>query len=92
MLVAANTGTTEGYTALLKVSFRVMVTVEVAVPLAVMGLLPVMLEFPTTAAPPVKLTTPPVTAGEVKKRVLVSATVDFKVQVETPKTPDEQVP
>lgn len=92
VLVAANVGTTEGEIPLLLASFKVIVTVEVAVPFAVMGLLPVMLEFPAAAAPPVKTTVPPVTAGEVKKRVLVSATVDFRVQVDTPATPEEQVP
>ena len=67
-------------------------TVELAVPSAVMEVLPVMLEFSATAAPPVKTRTPPVTGGEVKKSVLVSATVDFRVQDETPIALTEQVP
>ena len=40
----------------------------------------------------VKVTVPPVTGGEVKNRVLVSAIVDLNVQVETPKILDEQTP
>ena len=52
----------------------------------------VKIELTVEAGPGTKVTVPPVTAGEVKKSVLVSGTVDFKVQVETPTEPTEQIP
>ena len=72
-------------TGLLLASFRVIVTVEVAVPLAVTGLVPVMVEFAATATPAEKTTVPSaLITGVAIERVLVSAVRDVKVQVETP--------
>ena len=82
--VAPKVGTT-ALTGLLKASFKVMVTVEVAEPLADTGPVPVMLEFTATAAPAVKTTVPPaLLIGVAIERVFVSALVAAKVQVETP--------
>ena len=84
MLVAEKVGTvpTRG---LELVSRKVMVTVEVALPLAVTGPVPVMLEFAASAVPAWKVTAPPVKViGEVTCRVLASALVEESVQVETP--------
>ena len=65
-------------------SFRVIVTVEVATPSAVLAV-PVMVEVVVEAAPPVKTTVPPVAVtGEEMESVLVSAWVDLSVQVEEP--------
>ena len=62
-----------------------MVTVEVAVPLATTGLVPVMVEFTATAEPAVKTTVPSAfTTGVAIDNVLVSAAVEESVQVETP--------
>ena len=80
-------------TGLLKISFKVMVTEEVATPLAVTGPVPVIPEFTATAAPEVNTTEPSVFATGVRiERVLVSALVDERVQVETPEALDTEHP
>ena len=72
-------------TPLLFVSFRVMVTVELATPLATIGLVPVMVELAATAPPAVKTTVPSaLTTGVAIERVFVSAASEVNVQVETP--------
>lgn len=46
---------------------------------------PVIVEFAATGVPAVKVTAPPVTEiGEVIDRVLTSAVLEARVQVETP--------
>lgn len=68
-----------------KLSFRVMVMVEVVVPSAVTGPVPVMVEFAATAEPVAKTTVPPVTATGVKRlRVFVWAVVEAREQIEIP--------
>ena len=63
-----------------------MVTVEVAVPLATMEVIPVMVEFAATAEPAVKITVPPAfETGVSIERVFVSAVNELRVQIETPK-------
>lgn len=58
---------------------------EVEVPSGFTGPVPVMVEFEATGVPPMKTTFSPVFATGVRIcKVLVSALVDFKVQVETP--------
>ncbi len=70
---------------LLLLSSRVMVTVEVATPLATTGLVPVMLEFAMEAASAVKVTVPSTfTNGVAIDNVLISAFVLLSVQVATP--------
>jgi hypothetical protein len=72
-------------TGLLFASFKVTVTVEVAIPLAMTGPVPVMVEFAATAAPAVKITVPPaLETGVTIERVLVSAIREVKVQVACP--------
>ena len=72
-------------TGLLLVSFKVMVTVEVAVPLAITGVVPVMDEVEATGVPAVKVTDPSVlTIGVSIFRVLISALSELNVQVEIP--------
>jgi hypothetical protein len=72
-------------TGLLKRSFKVIVTVEVEVPLATTGLVPVMVELAATALVDEKVTALPVTAiGEVNCSVFTSAVVDARVQTESP--------
>jgi hypothetical protein len=72
-------------TALLAESLSVIVTVDVATPSATTGPVPVMLEFAATAAPDWKTTVPSdFVTGVTIERVLVSAVVDARVQVETP--------
>ena len=67
------------------VSRRVIVTVEVADPSAVTGPVPVMLEFAASAVLAWKVTVPPLKLiGVATWRVLTSALVDERVQVETP--------
>jgi hypothetical protein len=66
-------------------SFRVMVTADDAVPLATIFDVPLMVEKVAKAEPAVKVTLPPVLeTGVTIDNVLISALVDFKVQVETP--------
>lgn len=70
---------------LLFASRNVTVTVDVATPSAVTGLVPVMVEFAMAAAPAMNVTSPPVfTTGVAMARVLSSALVDFTVQVDSP--------
>jgi hypothetical protein len=81
-------------TGLLLASLRVTVTVEVATPSAVTGVVPVIVEFTATAAPAVKTTVPSaLMTGVAMERVLVSALLEAKVQVATPEAfVIEQVP
>src|ERR1041384_889133 len=59
--------------------------VDVAVPFAATGLVPVMVELAATAPPALKVTDPSVFATGVRiDSVLISAVVDARVQVETP--------
>jgi len=72
-------------TGLLLVSRNVMVTVEVADPLAVTGPVPVIFELAATGEPAVKTTVPSaLIIGVAIERVFVSAFVEASVQVETP--------
>ena len=83
-MVALKVGVCPG-TGLLLASLKVMVTVDVAVPLATTGLVPVIVEFTATADPAVKTTVPSAfTTGVAIDNVLVSAVVDDKVQVDVP--------
>ena len=82
--VALKVGTTP-LTLLLYKSLRVIVTVEKAVPLAVTGPVPVIVELAATALPALKITVPSaLITGVAIERVLVSAFVEASVQVETP--------
>jgi hypothetical protein len=82
--VALNVGTIP-LTGLFEASLRVIVTDEVAVPFAITGPVPVIVEFAATAEPAVKTTVPPaLTTGVAIERVLVSAVKDVRVQVDTP--------
>ena len=72
-------------TGLLLESLKVIVTVEVAVPFATIGLVPVIVELTATADPAVKTTLPSAfTTGVATDNILVSAVVEAKVQVDTP--------
>ncbi len=72
-------------TLLLFASFNVMVTVDAATPSATTGLEPEMVEFAATAEPGVNKTVPSdFTTGVTIDRFFVSATKEFKVQVEIP--------
>jgi hypothetical protein len=63
----------------------VIVTVEVAAPSAMTGVVPEIDELAATAAAEVNTTVPPIFETGVKRdRVFVSAVVELKVQVETP--------
>lgn len=75
-------------------SFSVIVTVEVAMPLATTGLVPVIDEFASTTVTGEKITVPSLfEKGETSESVFVSAVFDFRVQVEIPLTPlKEQKP
>ncbi len=87
--MAPNVGTWPG-TGLFATSLSVMVTVEVADPLATTGPDPVIVEFAATGEPAVKTTVPPaLTNGVAMESVFVSATVDVSVQVELPEASDE---
>ena len=62
-----------------------IVTVDVAVPFAVTGLVPVIVELTATVEPAVKTTVPSAfTTGVAIDNVFVSAVVEAKVQVDTP--------
>ena len=62
-----------------------MVTVEVAVPLATTGLVPVMVELSATAAPEVKTIDPSaLETGVAIERTFDSAVNELRVQVEIP--------
>jgi hypothetical protein len=83
--VAENVGVTPE-TKLLLTSLRAIVIVELAVPSAVTGLVPVIVEFAATAIPALKITVPSaLVKGPVIERVFVSAVKEVKVQVEIPK-------
>ena len=72
-------------TALLLVSFKVTVTVEVAIPSATTGLVPVIVELAATADPDVKTTVPSILAtGVTIESVFVSGLNELKVQIEIP--------
>jgi len=72
-------------TALLLASLNVMVTADVATPSAVTGPVPVMFEFAIVAAPAMNVTSSPVfTTGVAIAKVLISALVDLRVQVDAP--------
>jgi hypothetical protein len=82
--VAPKVGTNP-LTALLKASLRITVIVEADIPSAPVGLVPVMEELAATGMPAVKITVPPsFTTGEVSERILDSARVDAKVQLDKP--------
>jgi hypothetical protein len=91
--VAEKVGVTPD-TGLLKASMMAMLTVEVALPFASTGPVPVIVDVAATGDPLVNVTVPPIFVnGEVMERVLISAFVDFKIQVESPLTSVElQVP
>jgi hypothetical protein len=75
----------EPLTGLLKASNNVMVTVEVAVSLAITGPVPVMVDVAAAMAPAVKVTVPSAfTIGVAIDNVLISAFVEVNVQVATP--------
>src|SRR5438132_470505 len=82
--VAEKVGVTPD-TGLRKMSFSVMLTVEVATPFATTGLVPVMVEL---AAPPgavLNVTVPPLfSTGVAIESVLISAFVDASVHVDAP--------
>lgn len=83
-LVALNVGVVP-MTALLLLSMRVMVTVEVATLSATTGPVPVIVEFATAAASAVKVTVPSAfTNGVAMESVLISALVELKVHVASP--------
>ena len=82
--VAANVGTTPATPTLLA-SFNVIVTVEVATPLAMIEVVPVIVELAAETAPGANTTVPPiVVTGVAMLKILVSAVVEARVQVETP--------
>ncbi len=84
--VAEKVGVTPD-TKLLLISLRAIVIVELAKPSATTGPEPVMLEFTATAVPAVDSTVPSALVnGPVMERVLVSALIEVKLQVETPNT------
>ena len=78
-------------TLLLPASFKVMVTVDMAVPSARTGEVPIMVELAATAESAVNTTVPPaLTTGVAIESVLVSAVIDFRVQVETPEASETE--
>ena len=81
-------------TALLAASLSVIVTVEVAVPSATTGVVPVIEELTATAEPGVKITVVPAfTTGVRIERTFDSALVEARVQVAIPEASvAEQVP
>ncbi len=84
MSVASNVGVSPE-TGLLFASRRVIVTVEVAEPLAMIGEVPVMFELAATGVPAVNITVPSgLITGVAMARVFVSALREVIVQVETP--------
>ena len=91
--MAPNVGTIPG-TGLLAASFKVIVTVDVAVPSATTGVVPEIVELRATADPAVKTTVVPAfTTGVNIDRTLLSAYVEARVQVAIPKASvAEQVP
>jgi hypothetical protein len=82
--VASKVGTIPG-TAKLLASFRVIVTVDDAIPSAMTGPVPAMVEFTATGVPAMKLTVPSaLVTGEVIERVFISGVDDARVQFEIP--------
>ena len=62
-----------------------IVTVDVATPSAATGEVPIMVELAATADPAVNTTVPPTfTTGVAMERILLSALIDLRVQVEIP--------
>ena len=60
-------------------------TVDVALPSAMTGPVPVIVEVAEDKGPAIKVTVPPVKViGEARESVLVSALVDVSVHVEMP--------
>jgi hypothetical protein len=90
VLVAPNVGISPT-TGLLLASFRVIVTVDVATPSATTGVVPLILEFATTAPPGVKTTElPALTNGVAIERTFVSAKVELKAQIESPEASERE--
>jgi hypothetical protein len=88
--VALKVGTVPEIALLLR-SLMVIVTVDVATPLARTGEVPVKVEFAATAGPGLKTTDPSVfTTGVAMDKILVSAFVDANVQVEIPEASVEE--
>jgi hypothetical protein len=82
--VAENVGTVPTI-GLLEASCKVIVTVDVAVPSATTGPVPVMVELAADATPAVNVTVPSdFTTGVTIERVFTSALVALSVQVEIP--------
>jgi hypothetical protein len=76
--VAPGTGTSEE-------SFNMIVMLDVAIPLATIGLEPLIDEFAALGTGAVKTTVPSSLAtGDTMESVFVSAVNDLRVQVETP--------
>lgn len=70
---------------MLLISLKVIVTVEVAVPFAMTGPEPVIVEFAATAPPAMKTTVPSaLDTGVAIESVFVSDLSEVIVQVETP--------
>ena len=93
VFVALNVGVLP-LTGLLLVSRKVIVTVDVAEPLARTGPEPIILELAAMAVPPMNTTVPSALAtGVAIESVFVSALREDKVQVETPEALErEQAP
>ena len=91
--VALNVGTVPT-TALLAESFKVTVTVEVVVPSATTGPVPLIVEFATEGPAGLKITVPSaLMTGVTMERVFVSAVKDRRVHVDKPEALEaEQVP
>ena len=91
--LAEKVGVTPG-TGFAFASFNVMVIADVEVPLAVTGVVPLIVELAATGTPAVNVTVPPATTtGVTSDKVFVSAVVEARVQVDTPVVLEaEQVP
>ena len=82
--MAPKVGTIPG-TGLFEISLSVMVTVEVAAPLATTGPVPVMVELAATGLDDWNTTVPSaLLTGVAIERVFVSAVVELRLQVDTP--------
>lgn len=90
---ALNTGISP-VTGRFKLSLSVMVIVDVNIPSAFTGPVPVIVEFATTAEPVLNSTVPPDTEMGVRREsVFIWAVVEAMVQVEEPLVlDDEQIP
>jgi hypothetical protein len=72
---------------LLLISLKVIVTVDVAVPFAMTGPEPVIVEFAATAPPAIKTTDPSaLETGVAIERIFVSDLSEVIVQVEIPRS------